>query len=54
MRERLHCLLYCPGKSPELNGINHSHWTETKTDTSMAKIIPAPDNKFENINHHVI
>ena len=53
-RERLHDLLYYPRKSPEQNGINHSHRTKTKTETSTAKMIPAPDNKFENISHHVI
>ena len=51
--ERLHGLLYYPEKSPEQNGVNHLHWTKTKTETSTAKIIPTPDNKFENINHHV-
>ena len=53
-RKRLHGLLYYSGKSSEQNGINHSHWTKTKIETSTAKIFHALNNKFENINRHVI
>ena len=53
-RERLYSFLYCSGKSSEQNGINHSIGRKYEIETSAAKIIPAPDNKFEIINHHVV
>ena len=46
-------LFILPGKVIRVKW-HKSFSLDENSKTSTAKIIPTPDNKFENINHHVI
>ena len=50
----LPCLLYCSGKSPRAEWHKSFSLDEIYKSNFNSQIIPVSDNKFENVNHHVI